>query len=346
MAQIGNSTISDTGFLQLSTGTTAQRPASALGGQIRYNTDIGSVEWYDSEYSSWFPAGTISPVATGGTITNITLNGIKYRVHTFSTVGESNFIVTRAGPVEYLIVAGGGGGGANHAGGGGAGGVLIGSTILNIGTYTVTVGAGGSKATTFPSQGFDGKNSSAFGFTAYGGGGGGCRRDSGTAGLEFGRNGGSGGGGGGQGADNNPTSKGGSGIYGQGNDGGTASYHAGAGGGGAGGPGTTVGTGYNNSDGSASGTTYPGKGGDGVSSLISGSLSFYGGGGGGGGFIGGPYSGAGGLGGGGKGQVGGADAGVDGTSNTGGGGGGANGGGNTNGGNGGSGIVIVRYRTS
>ena len=40
----------------------------------------------------------------------------------------------------------GGGGGSDMGGGGGAGGYLAGSMTLNAGTYSVTVGAGGSGA--------------------------------------------------------------------------------------------------------------------------------------------------------------------------------------------------------
>ncbi|WP_293015563.1 glycine-rich domain-containing protein [Mongoliibacter sp.] len=279
--------------------------------------------------------------ATGGTVTDITDKGVNYRVHTFTTSG--NFIVTVGGEVEYLIVAGGGGGGANHAGGGGAGGLLtnVGSIplVVNSQSYAVTVGVGGAKSTNFTNTAaLNGGNSSFATFTAIGGGGGGNRRDNGTAGLEFGKSGGSGGGGGGQGSNNTPTITGGTATSGQGFAGGTASFHAGAGGGGAGGVGETT---FGSVGGNTS-TTYPGDGGPGLSSSISGTTKWYAGGGGGGGWINGPFAGFGGSGVGGDGQINGSQR-VNGTANTGSGGGGANGGGNTNGGNGGSGIVIIRY---
>jgi hypothetical protein len=243
--------------------------------------------------------------------------------------------------VEVLVVAGGGGGGANHAGGGGAGGLIYNSNfaVTPGSAITVTVGAGGSKSTNalYTAAG-DGGNSVFGSLTAIGGGGGGNRRDSGTAGLEFGRSGGSGGGGGGQGTNDTPTSTGGSGTSGQGFAGGTASYHAGAGGGGAGGVGETT----TGSIGGSTSTTFPGDGGPGLQFSISGTLQWYAGGGGGGGWIDGPYAGLGGSGIGGDGQINGSQR-VNGTANTGSGGGGANGGGNANGGDGGSGIVIVRY---
>jgi len=86
MANLKNTTINDTGFLQLPSGTTAQRPGSAATGQMRYNTTTNLVEWYDAEYGSWFPFGFIPPVAAGGTVTDITQGGVNYRVHTFTTV--------------------------------------------------------------------------------------------------------------------------------------------------------------------------------------------------------------------------------------------------------------------
>jgi len=65
--------------------------------------------------------------ATGGNITTPTIAGTTYNVHTFSTTGNDNFIVSslsslNGGEVDYLIVAGGGGGGSRVGGGGGAGG--------------------------------------------------------------------------------------------------------------------------------------------------------------------------------------------------------------------------------
>jgi len=261
--------------------------------------------------------------------------------------------------VEYLIVAGGGGGGANHAGGGGAGGLLYSTASLKYNsTYTITVGAGGSRATSYTSiRGYQGANSSltsnvlstyTSNIISVGGGGGGNRHDyavpAGT--IEDGGPGGSGGGGGGLGTSNLTGDTGGlagAGISGQGFPGGSAAYHAGAGGGGAGGPGQSTGSDANGSLGGAAGTNYPGNGGPGRYIQITGANVAYAGGGGGGGYINGPYVGAGGVGGGGTGQLSGSSP-VNGTDGLGGGGGGANGGGNANGGNGGSGVVILAYQ--
>lgn len=361
MAQLKNTSINDTGFIQLSSGTTAQRPGSPVAGMIRYNTSLGHTEWYDGTYNLWFPTGFLPPVATGGTITNITQGGVNYRVHSFATVGSSTFTVTRGGPVEYLIVAGGGSGGSYVGGGGGAGGVLQGILNLSAGAYPLAIAAGGvSVGSTGASQnitGNPGGNSSAFGVTAFGGGGGS------TYAENLGRPGGSGGGAGGF---QNGVGRGGIGISGQGNAGGNTvgprprSFTGGAGGGGAGLPGRNSSNSYNAG----------GDGGDGVSSNILGTTYFWGGGGGGGNYIDGARPGDGGLGGGGGGSsntanvsgIGGARAinntaggngsptgdpnnlGGNGAANSGGGGGGNGHHGLS--GAGGSGFIAVRYRTS
>ena len=221
---------------------------------------------------------------------------------------------------KLLIVAGGGGGGANVGGGGGGGGVVenLTHTLISGQSVSITVGSGGAAAT-------NGSASSAFGYTAVGGG----------AGRNNGVNGNSGGSGGGGGGATGATT-GGSGTVGQGYDGGTGQAVAVSAGGGGGGGGA----------GSNAGTGAAGAGGIGYLSSVSGSAVRYAGGGGGGGYIGIP-GGAGGSGGGANGGGNGANvSGSAATDNTGGGGGGCSGGGSGVGGAGGSGIVIVAYQTS
>lgn len=229
---------------------------------------------------------------------------------------------TKEGSVEVLIVGGGGSGAAvssgGEAGGGGAGAVIpITKNDVGSGTYAITVGAGGASVNTSGNDGLSGSQSSAFEYTAKGGGPG-STSYVGTSGLgpEDGYCS-SGGGGGGKcedlyfGCMNSECSGAG------GNPGGLGSSGRGGGGGGAGGPG---------SDGASC------DGGIGIEWPL-GSSVYYGGGGGG----------AGCPGGGGKGG-GGAGTGVSGTANTGGGGGGKSGLFSRSGA-GGSGIVIIRYRT-
>jgi len=57
----GNGTFQGTGFVLVSKGTTAQRPAVAVAGQIRYNTDNNQFEGYAN--GAW---GQLGGGATGG----------------------------------------------------------------------------------------------------------------------------------------------------------------------------------------------------------------------------------------------------------------------------------------
>jgi hypothetical protein len=333
MAQLQNTTVSSTGFLQLPTGTTAQRPASPVTGMVRYNATLQDTEYYDG--TTWRAISEGYPAATGGTVHDTVIGGIPYRVHSFTTTGNSTFTVTRSGEIEYLIVAGGGSGGSRHAGGGGAGGLLTGFTTVTPQSYTITVGAGGvalfNPGTTTGFNGVNGDNSSAFGLTAVGGGGGGIGAVA--------PGGGSGGGGG-----ENTGKLGGAGIAGQGNAGGNGNTSNTWGGGGGGG-----GAGSAGQNAQVRNSVSGGNGGQGITSFIFGVPRFFAGGGG-GACYGNSTSldplvknhGVGGVGGGGPG---GTALGFPGSPNTGGGGGGgsSNGDATGKGGDGGSGIVVIRY---
>tara|TARA_B110000858_G_scaffold169015_1_gene197827 strand:- start:343 stop:1197 length:855 start_codon:yes stop_codon:yes gene_type:complete len=281
---------------------------------IRFNTTVGKLEFYNG--TLWSLIGGVS--GTGGTITSV--GG--YTIHTFTTSGT--FTVNSGGEVEYLIVGGGGAGATTDGGGGGAGGVLMGTLNVNIGSYTITRGSGGAYVNANDRAGNNGTNTTALGFTAIGGGGGGNDRVSGQGP----KSGGSGGGGGSR--QSQGQWEGASGTAGpprQGYDGGdgvTSPALISGGGGGAGE------TGKDGNDGSR-----PAGGGDGIQ-WPSGSGTYYGGGGGGGHNV----VGQGGQGGGGNGSNG--NLTTAGAANTGGGGGGG-GNGHTRGSNGGSGIVIIRY---
>jgi hypothetical protein len=290
---------------------------------------------------------TVLGVPTGGNIT--TNNG--YRIHTFTSSG---FFVVPSGTTitdaDYLIAGGGGAGGDffsgsgfNCAGGGGGAGGLLTGTIASItaSSNTITVGLGGvSTATSNTSGGYaqSGTNTSAFDFTAIGGGRGAAGNGTPNTNDYPPSSGGSGGGG----VRDEYTSAA-SGTTGQGNRG--ANYSEGAAGvdgsgGGGGGKGSQGKTAANYSD-----------GGDGFASSISGSTVVYAAGGGGGGGNDGVGPGAGGSSG--AGGAGGprennnVKAGNATTPGSGGGGGGASGDSGPwfkQGGNGADGIVIVRYQ--
>jgi hypothetical protein len=277
-----------------------------------------------------FVRATLPPTiiqATGGDVVqDVTLNGIDYRIHAFTTVGTQTFEVTNApaqnNTLDVLVVGGGGSGGKeNDSGGGGAGGIVQNDNVaVTANTFSITVGDGGVAPSVVNTRGNNGNNSSAFGLIALGGGGG-AEED------QAGKDGGSGGGAG------RTSNTGGTGLQptstsgGFGNNGGPGGSDAGGGGGAA-----------------EAGTQF--KGGDGLdfSNKFTnqfGENGFFGGGGGGGGDV--SDRGSGGIGGGGDGGGhGGGDDGESGTPNTGGGGGGHNNDSATPG-DGGSGIVLIRY---
>ena len=186
--------------------------------------------------------------------------------------GQMNFAYWKIPPVAsfsatYLVVAGGAGGGGDIGAGGGAGGLLTGSSTLVVGTtYTVTVGLGGSGGG-YNNTGSNGNDSLISGsglttITSTGGGGG--------SGLFGGANNGGSGGGGSLLYPSPGTGVSGQGYAGGYQIGGTAS---GCGGGG--------GAGQVGGDTDSAGI-YPGAGGNGVQSSITGTSTYYAGGGGGG----------------------------------------------------------------
>lgn len=268
----------------------------------------------------WFsnyPTSSSFMEATGGTI----ITDGNYKIHVFKA--NDNFQITKAhGTFEYLIVPGGGGGGSGYGGtggGGGGGGVPIsGTDTAVVGNYPIVIGIGGVGATAgVPNlNGTNGGNTTFYGFTTIGGGGGNTY--------------------------DNPTSGSGSTAGGatfNGVSGTATSGHIGGirttGPSGGGGGGANA-SGLNGDSGGG------GNGGDGIQSFIAGVVSYYGGGGA-AAINDATTKGFGGKGGGGDGATSGGLNGKNGLPNTGGGGGGGYS--NTGkGGDGGSGIVIIRYQ--
>lgn len=191
-----------TGYFDLPSGTTAQRPSTPNTGYVRYNTTESSYEVYD-----------------GATWTRLSTAAYPY---TF----------------DYIVVAGGGGGGVSISGfetggGGGAGGYLTGTVNVSPpASYAITIGGGGAGAagTARSSNG----NTSSFGsLTSTVGGGGGAGRTSSPSNYTA-NSGGSGGGGSGWsnlGGGSGTSGQGNSGGNGTNSDGGTDRNGAGGGGG-------------------------------------------------------------------------------------------------------------------
>lgn len=276
----------------------------------------------------------VPAIITGGTITEATIDGVLYRVHTWlnapynnpaSLVIAPNQQLVAPSPtvaVEYLLVGGGGGGGASEGGGGGGGQVLTGSVNFLYRTYQVVVGLGYNTIGSY-----DNSRSRIYGPTvgliSYGGGIGGTTGSSGGNGAS----------GGGAGSISTAQLAGGTALYG-GNNGGSSLINnvaAGAGGGGW------------NGAGQNSAVNQAGNGGNGILINFNGTPTYYGPGGGGGyGSTSSTGFGLGGLGGGGNGATRLVQA-TQPTPNRGGGGGGgsdAPGYGSTQGG---TGIVMIRY---
>jgi hypothetical protein len=238
-AAVSDQNNTSTGYFDLPSGTTAQRPGSPTAGMIRYNTTESALETYNG--TSWV---------------QITTAGYPYSV-------------------DVLVVAGGGAAlyASGSAGGSGGGGYLEGSMSLGIGTaYPVTIGAGGAGTTTVNTTANNGSNSVFNSATALGGGTGSGNGTTGSAG-------GSGGGAGGLSSNgsnrpNTAATQGNSGgLTGYGNTGGSTvpstNFYAGSGGGGAG----AVGANFSGVDGGAGGagrnwqslgTFYAGGGGGGT----------------------------------------------------------------------------------
>ena len=344
-------------YFKLPTGTTAERPSSPEGGMFRKNSSTGYTEYYDDSQNEWIGIGEFYIETSGAVQEEYTEGGTTYKVVYWSNSGTLT-VLQGVKEIDFTIVAGGGAGSKGHntntSGGGGGGGVISSLSsdsasgvtpqpkyLLSPGTYNITIGGGGTCATGAGNfTGTQGSNSSAFGYTAIGGGAGSGVEPAGAFSY---MNGGSGGGadshkGGAEiaGVSNDP---GGSGTTGQGNNGGNfLSTGGGAGGGG----------GARSVGGTSGGTTTGGDGGAGIASLIRGPDNVYSRSGGGGGT--GWQTAPGGAGGGAQyanilsvtsGGAGGSQSTNGGNGTRGGGGGAAKSA--TDAGNGGSGIIIIRY---
>lgn len=332
-----------------------------------YNFTV-SVSDGDNSTTRAYSITVNSATVSGGTLVT---SDSTYYYRTFNSNG-SLIVANGSVDMEILTLSGGGGGGRPYAGAGGAGGLKSTSQKMTSQTYAVTVGAGGAGGSGDGSyaRGGNGVNSSVIGgsisISTTGGGGGSSYGDGSDASINtyIPANGGSGGGGGGD----QPVQRKGSGISGEGFDGGLGSVlnsglYRGGGGGGSGGAGvdggssssqTTGGTGGTGTNAYSSWLTAVTSSMSGVSGWSTATSTGRIGGGGGGGIYNatGNPAGAGGAGGGGAGgrplTANDGNNGSSGITNTGSGGGGAGGIGNGpngggNGGSGSSGLVLVRY---
>lgn len=173
-----------TNYFGTTTGTTASGTAALTAG-IPYYATVRSTR--TESISIIKSAG----LPTGGTIT---YGGGGKIIHTFTvadaasrtpkSVSAGTFVIPSgytpaSGEFSVLVVGGGGAGGSASGGGGGAGGVWKGSGTLFEGTYSISIGVGGSGSS-------GGNTVILFPYstvlTAYGGGSGGEYFSSGTIG--------------------------------------------------------------------------------------------------------------------------------------------------------------------
>jgi hypothetical protein len=247
-SQVSDQTNTSTGYFYLPLGTTAQRPGSPVEGMTRFNTSIGSPEWYSSITESWVKYSFVVPLSItylvqgGGSSGAPGTNGVQFGGGGAAGILRTGSATLTAGST-YTVTVGGGGAaktGSNTSGNVGSSSVLSGSGIA---TVTATGGnapstgtggsnadySGGSRSAPFAGSGAGaagsgGNNGGIAGTSSitgssqsYGGGGGGYDGSPGTGGGNAGTTGGAGdvntGSGGGGGVNANATSgAGGSGV--------------------------------------------------------------------------------------------------------------------------------------
>lgn len=78
MATLKNTTIDDTGFITIPSGTITQRPSPAANGMIRYNTDLSVTEYFAS--NNWLDITTGKPpIVTSGLVLHLDAgDGLSY----------------------------------------------------------------------------------------------------------------------------------------------------------------------------------------------------------------------------------------------------------------------------
>ena len=130
--------------IRVPNGTTAQRPSTAgAAGQLRYNTDTTKLEY--SNGTNWNNLGAVGQIETTSGDASSTSSGkrtVEFRSSgTFNNTGSAQV-------AEIFVIGGGGGGGGGGANsgstGGGGGGMVYGSVEVPSGSFSVTVGAGGT----------------------------------------------------------------------------------------------------------------------------------------------------------------------------------------------------------
>lgn len=196
-----------------------------------YNRKPTSIASTDLSFVNSPEFTSVATTTTDGPYTVVT-----FKKSIISSYGGWKAPATNTKVLALLVGGGGGGGGGYQGGGGGAGGFIETVTTLTVGSfYPIRVGNGG-RGFSNPSTPANGDSSTAFGFTAAGGGSGALEYILNSANTQ--KIAGAGGSGGGGSWGDPATNFGGAGTSGQGNSGGrgyesSSAYFYGGGGGGA-----------------------------------------------------------------------------------------------------------------
>jgi hypothetical protein len=196
-----------------------------------YNRKPNSITSTDLTFVNTPVFTNVATTTTDGPYTVVT-----FKKSIISSYGGWKAPATNTKILALIVGGGGGGGGGYQAGGGGAGGYIETTTSLTVGSYyPIQVGNGG-RGFSNPYISANGVSSSAFGFTAVGGGSGASEYIIGISNTQ--NIAGAGGSGGGGSWGDPATNSGGTGTSGQGNSGGrgyqnSSAYFYGGGGGGA-----------------------------------------------------------------------------------------------------------------
>lgn len=103
MATLKNTTIDDTGFIRIASGTTAQRPGTPTAGMVRYNTSLALNEYYDG--TNWRDVATNILAADGSSSTLAALSAADIKTITRTNTNGVYWInLPTVGPTQIFCI--------------------------------------------------------------------------------------------------------------------------------------------------------------------------------------------------------------------------------------------------